>query len=409
MRALTRSFWLSVLPSTPLTPIRKLLLRLGKFVDRLRGAPTGMRLEVLGNLSAEEKNELLSRAHYFQPNMPIDSADWTARKWITAQPCLMMGLSRRQAGPVLRMFSNVYFIDWRIDSNDGAEWCRLANHGQEEELQQACRTAEIRFLQTVERLRALNLGRAYVFGTGPSLARAGTRDWTDGYRVVCNTIVRDRQLWHHLQPHFVSAGDAVYHFGANRHSGQFLADLDQRLAESPETMFVYPAPFHGVVVRALGQRLLQLIPMRIGQENDPTINLAQSFRLPQLGNVLNLLLLPLACTLSRDIGLWGFDGRDPRARDFWSNSGRHSYPDLMPELRSKHPAFFLSAVPAEDPGRYVRAVHGDHLDQALRSAEQRGFRFEMLHPSWTPTLNRRYRGRESIESYFNALTEPVAE
>jgi hypothetical protein len=38
----------------------------------------------------------------------------------------------------------------------------------------------------------------------------------------------------------------------------------------------------------------------------------------------------------------------------------------------------------------VEQVHGDQLEERFTEAERRGFQFRMLHPSWTPTFQKRY-------------------
>ena len=113
--------------------------------------------------------------------------------------------------------------------------------------------------------------------------------------------------------------------------------------------------------------------------------------MPNLGNVLNILLLPLACSLSKSVWLWGFDGRAPDDKLFWANSSKHSYPELLPELQQEHPAFFRTFVPKDKENSYVTAVHGDELDRRLIDAERDGYEFVMMHASWTHTLNKRVR------------------
>lgn len=386
--------------SIALRGLRRGLSVPGRMADMLMGRPTVMYVSGTQLLSEAEIADLLLRAKHFLPDVPVQLQGNNAAPTISNKPCLQLGIRRRDARTAAQIFRNRYYVDWRIDPGDGAEWCRLANYGKEAELAHRCNAAGRRFAATVTRLKSTRLSRAYIFGTGPSLSLAGSREWGDGFRIVCNTIVRDRELWRRLDPHFVTAGDTIYHFGANRHSAAFLADLRLRLEESNQTLFLYPALFDGVVRRTLGHLDHQLLPIPTGGGTSPAVDLASDYRLPALGNVLNLLLLPLACTLSREIALWGFDGRDPDARYFWQNSKLHSYPEFMSELRRKHPAFFSDAVPEEDPTRYVRTVLGDTLETALTKAEHRGYRFEMLHPSWTEPLAKRYRGNESVRDYF---------
>lgn len=234
------------------------------------------------------------------------------------------------------------------------------------------------------------LERAYVFGTGPSLANAIERDWSDGYRIVCNTIVRDQELWHHLRPHAITAGDALYHFGYTDFARTFRSDLIARLQESPETVFIYPNYFHSRVKLDIPIDPKRMIPVPTGRMTTVHDCLEAHFELPALGNVLNKLLLPIGCALSKKVGLWGFDGRAPDDKLFWSNSDKHSYPELMHTLQKAHPAFFDNFVPKADPEKYIRSVHGDVLEHCLVSGEAAGFRFEMMHKSWTETLMRRY-------------------
>lgn len=251
----------------------------------------------------------------------------------------------------------------------------------------------------VEKLQSSGPRPVYLFGTGPSLQLAKDCSFADGITVVCNTIVRDADLWQHLSPAFLVAGDAIYHFGQNPHSCAFRVDALRRLRESDgQTLFIYPAQFDVIVRSEFSDVAELLVPIPYGPHTDPTVDLKDRFVLPILENVLANLLLPVGCTIGRNIGLWGFDGRAPTDVGFWANSDRHAYPELMPSIRAAHPAFFADKVPAGNEVKYVNKVHGDLLDERLSDAEARGFRFRMLHPSWTPTLQKRYVGTSQIDS-----------
>lgn len=258
------------------------------------------------------------------------------------------------------------------------------------------RTAVVAARQTfndhVQRLNIDGARPVYLFGTGPSLRLADQRSFADGTTVVCNTIVRDPELWHHLAPAFLTAGDAIYHFGHTPHARAFRADALRRLQESNgRTLFVYPAQFDVVVRSEFRDVQSLLVPIPYGEHTDITVDLTKHFCLPLLENVLATLLLPLGCTLSNDVRLWGFDGRAPSDSGFWANSDRHAYPELMQSIRDSHPAFFAAKTPKGGEAQYVNKVHGDLLDERLTEAERRGFDFRMLHASWTPTLQKRYR------------------
>lgn len=247
------------------------------------------------------------------------------------------------------------------------------------------------FAAHIDQLKKDGPRPVYLFGTGPSLSLAPQRSFDDGITIVCNTIVRDRALWHHLAPAFLVAGDPIYHFGHTPHARAFRADALERLRESNgNALFIYPSQFDYIVRSEFESVRDLLIPIPLGAHSDITVDLTRRFSLPPLSNVLTAMLLPVGCTLSNDLCLWGFDGRAPSDSGFWSNSTVQSYPELMQAMRDAHPAFFAYNVPEGNEIQYVAKVHGDLLDESLRDAESRGFRFRMLHRSWTPTFQKRY-------------------
>lgn len=236
--------------------------------------------------------------------------------------------------------------------------------------------------------------KSYILGTGPSLEKAIEINWEDGIRIVSNTIVKDVDLWKHINPHFIVAGDAIYHYGISSFAKNFRADLKQCLSLT-NTYFVFPAYFYPFCLKEFAEFEGRLIPIPKGKSDLIHISLIKKYCLPTLDNVLPLLLLPLACTLSKVIGLWGFDGRSPNDKLFWKNSSKHFYTDDVEQMMSLHPAFYKKLVPTGNADSYVKTVHGDVLEQALTKAELDGFQFHMLHPSYTENLNKRYNGEQT--------------
>jgi len=284
-------------------------------------------------------------------------------------------------------------MDYERHAFDAWEMVRISYFADRARIRDRRAAVRSQFDQFVERLTSTGKDRVYLFGTGPSLEAAAVQSFDDGYVVVCNTIVRDKALWAHLRPSFIAAGDAIYHFGHTEHARAFRRDLRSRLLESNgQTMFVYPEMFDAVVRREIGDLASQLAPFPFGTHDDITRSLVGGGTLPASSNVLNILLLPLACTLAQRVQLWGFDGRSPTDKLFWSNSSKHAYPEFMPALVEEHPAFYETLVPKGRETEYVNMVHGDELERKLSAAEQRGFEFRMMHASWTETLNRRFCG-----------------
>jgi hypothetical protein len=347
---------------------------------------------LIGNRSQTEFQELILRFNKFYPDieLPPVKERLTYRDVVSGVPVL--ALDGRIIHPLIKKLnrSSIFYINPNEDPEEAWNWFRFLQcyHG----LPDLNRRAEshIKLQKRVCTLKQLGLDRAYLLGTGQSLEKAIDIDFNDGYRIVCNTIVKDPDLWHHVKPHFIVAADAIYHFGPDDYAKAFRKDLHQRLSEC-DTFFIYPELFDVLVMREFSEMGDQLIPIPMGTHTEICCDLNIRFELPGVGNVLNHVLLPLGCTLSNNIYLWGFDGRAPDDKLFWANSNKHFYKEHMGALIAANPAFFEHNVPQSDPGKYARTVHGDHLEDCLGRAEQKGMRFVMMHFSWTQTLNKRFK------------------
>lgn len=283
-------------------------------------------------------------------------------------------------------------LDFERCPHDAWQWFSLAQRTKQEETDANVAAGRARFVSLGLEL-AKRFDRAYIFGTGPSLAKAIEIDWSNGIRIVSNTIVKDQDLWAHINPHFIVAGDALYHFGHTPFAISFRTDLRKRLGETG-TLFLYPAMFDSLVQREFPDFRDRLVPVPHGASDSPIGNLLDDYALPFLGNVLNQLLLPVSTSLTKCVFLWGFDGRAPSDQLFWKNSNRHFYEEHVPALQAAHPAFFSHHVPTSNPNAYVKSVHGDELDQQLSAAEAQGYTFNLLHDSWTATLKKRQKTPE---------------
>jgi len=344
-----------------------------------------------GNRSQSELQELMPRFRKFYPDVdqPPTRERLTLREVVSGVSVL--SLDSTAISPFIKKVNRsvIFYINPNEDPEEAWNWFRFLR--QYYGLPDLTRREESykKLQQRVSEIKQLGFDRAYLLGTGKSLEKAIEADFSDGYRIVCNTIVKDPNLWHHVKPHFIVAADAIYHFGPDDYAKAFRRDLRDRLLES-DTFFVYPELFDVLVMREFSEMSDRLIPIPMGEHTEICCNLFARFELPSLGNVLNHMLLPLGCTLSKNIYFWGFDGRAPGDQLFWANSNKHSYGEYMDALVAANPAFINHNVPKSDPGKYARTVHGDHLEDCLSRAEQRGGRFVMMHFSWTQTLNKRF-------------------
>ncbi|MFL5733696.1 MAG: hypothetical protein ACJ78Q_10885 [Chloroflexia bacterium] len=231
--------------------------------------------------------------------------------------------------------------------------------------------------------------RAYVFGTGPSLARATEFSFSDGLRVVCNSIVRNPELLRHIEPHFIAAADFVFHYGPSRYAAEFRRDLAVAL-ESTGAYFLIPEPIAPLMFAHFPALAQRTIAIPVANRFDPrfklggaNVQLLDRFQVRSLDSVLNLLMLPVASTLADEIFVLGCDGRKPVDTAFWSHHSASQYSDLMQTVNNAHPGFFdVDYVDYYD--RYC-----GHVASVIAAGEALGKSYASLVPSYVPALSAR--------------------
>jgi len=342
-------------------------------------------LLVGGNITSDQQLDLTKRLKFYCPEMKLKVSSLN-RALVSRSPILYFDDPITIPRWIKVMRKHIFEIDYRTNPVDGWEWIKLV--GYYSSSKPNIEDSKLSFNYYVTNLKQKSLNKCYIFGTGPSLEKAINYDFSDGFRVVCNTIVKDPELWNHINPHFIVAGDAIYHFGHTIYANSFRKDLFKRMGETG-TYFVYPDLFHSIVLREFECFKERLIPIPVGQYKYYHNDLSKNFALPCLGNVLQLLLLPLGCTLSKNVYLWGFDGRSPNDKLFWKNSEKHSYGSLIPDLIHAHPKFYECHIPKNEPNKYINSNFGDEMDKLLHSAESCGYQFIMMHKSLTTTLQKR--------------------
>ena len=260
--------------------------------------------------------------------------------------------------------------------------------------------------QSKERLlvcsvRQAHLKKAYVFGTGPSLARANEFDYADGVRIVCNSIVRNPELLDHIKPHFIAASDFVFHFGPSKYAAEFRRDLIQAM-KSTDAMFLVPeqlaplmfAHFPEIEARTIAVPLTNRYDFR--HRHTVNVQLLSRFQVRTLDSVLNLLMLPVASTLADEIFVLGCDGRKPVDKAFWAHHGASQYTGLMQTVNETHPAFFdVDYVDYYD--RYC-----SHVASVIAAGEALGKSYRSLVPSFVPALSEREVGTQTAHQAVGA-------
>jgi glycosyltransferase involved in cell wall biosynthesis len=250
-----------------------------------------------------------------------------------------------------------------------------------------------RFAQLAERLGGAE--RAYLLATGPSIDHHADHDFTDGVVVACNTTVLDDALIDHAEPDIVTFADPIFHFGCSNYAATFRTEL-RRQAGRHEFTIVIPLKYHELFASLCPELEERTIGVPFGGMR-PNLRLDVEFEVPPIDNIATLLMLPIACTLAKDVYMLGFDGRGRSETYFWQHSRRAQLHDLLPAIRGVHPSFFDT-----DYDEYYDA-HSSTLERYLLAGEQSGHSFASLAETYIPALRRRtVRLEES--SYLEALS-----
>lgn len=225
--------------------------------------------------------------------------------------------------------------------------------------------------------------QARIFGTGPSLAQCLEDDLSGSYNIICNTIVRSRELLDHIKPRLVVAADADFHFGVSAYAARFRSDLSHAVL-SNDMLFVCPEAHSHFLAEQMPEIADRVVGIPVaGQEVN--LDLKNAFFCGALDNVLLQFLLPLATTVAEDIKLYGFDGKRPGEKKFWNHSNMAQYGDLLDTVEECHPAFFFY----RDYQEYFDR-HSALIEAVIQSGEALGRRYECRTPSVVPALASRY-------------------
>ncbi|MDY6917296.1 MAG: hypothetical protein SVP26_05025 [Chloroflexota bacterium] len=265
---------------------------------------------------------------------------------------------------------------------------------------------------------------AYVFGTGPSLDRATQFDYRGAFRVVCNSIVRNKALLHHIRPQLLAFVDHAFFFSPCRYAAEFrrmMLETVQEfqcyimvqdfqvpllLAHHPELeerIIGMPAPgiwdmrsselIRTLLARRGGMPTPVKIPGHGEEYNFPTLD---RFYVRLTASIMTLFMLPVVSSVCRNIYVVGADGRKPEEKQLWDYSSSSQFGNLMQTILETHPAVFR-----DSNYMHIYKRHCNEFKELVQYGEAAGKRYYALTPSHIPVLARR------LVSGGETQTEPV--
>lgn len=224
---------------------------------------------------------------------------------------------------------------------------------------------------------------AAVFGTGPSFESIDWSRFADTANIVCNSIVNCVDDFDRIRPIAVCAADPVFHSSHTPYADDFRAGLIEAL-DHTEMPFFFPTRDLAIYRSALPERLHhRFAPVPLAARDDFNLDLAAALEVKSTANILTLLLLPLAFTLSRSVYVGGCDGKSASSNYFWTHSSSAQFGDRIQSVKDLFPGFFEI-----DYDEYY-ASHLATLDQLIDEGEQAGRFVRSATPSFIPALQAR--------------------
>lgn len=235
-----------------------------------------------------------------------------------------------------------------------------------------------RFSQMVQELSTDTI---YIFGTGPNLQQVSDYDFGDGMCIACNSMVKNKELMHRLNPPLIAMADPIFHAGCSSYAGEFRKYLIESM-DTFDSYLVVPMRDYRLYMANLPQKYQdKIIGIPFLTHTEPNLDLTQQFNVSTTANVMTLFLLPLACTLGKSIYMAGFDGRPLDEDDyFWKHDPKSQIVDKMADIKQAHPGFF-----AIDYNDYYME-HINITDKWLAAAKARGHNLYNLTPSHVPAI-----------------------
>lgn len=240
------------------------------------------------------------------------------------------------------------------------------------------------FLKHVDKWQGRSIS---AFGNGPSLKDVVENKVQLGGTVnaICNSTIGDEAALAYLDPEMLFCGDPVQHCGVSKYAGEFRVALAKALENPNRVLFTqlgYVPYFRSVCGPDCHDRIIG-----IGNDRRAVFNLdlRAEFLTASTANIFTMLVLPVACTVSKDINIYGCDGMSfVDSTRPWSHSNEDDYMGRMAVTHRVHSGFWKRNYEEE------YWSYGRDLSELLRSAEAKGHMISVRTPSYVPALGKRY-------------------
>jgi len=283
----------------------------------------------------------------------------------------------------MRAAGRYFEVDPEKNRSEGSLylWAGLKGFTDQQKLAEECRQKFLTFVEKIPRR-----DRCYVFGTGPSLSKfAQTHLFSDGICLATNSMVRNKELLNKLDPIAIVAADPIFHAGCSRYAAAFRQNL-REVMTTRNCFFFTALRDYPIYLSYLPESVRdRVIGVPFDAKIPYNVDLLKNFCVNPKANILTLLLLPIAGTISKEVAIVGCDGRPLKEKEyFWGHDKASQFNDEMENIKKVHPGFF-----AIDYNDYY-LDHCKTTETAVTALEDSSRRVVSLTKSYVPVLAARH-------------------
>ena len=281
------------------------------------------------NLSDEIKyfNELKSKFHTIDKNS-INTKSYN----------VILINDQIEGNSKLYKYDKKYMVDFK-ENKEASE--TLINISQDftdkKEMEEVLRESEFK-LKKIN--KELTKNKVLLCGSGPTIDNFDI-NYQNYDVMICNSIVKNRKFLKQARPKYLMFGDPIFHPGPSKYAEKFREDV-RFLIEEYDTQIFTLSRDYAIYKNVFEKKYLNnfsFVPMK--KINNYNSDLLKDFYIKGTGNILTLLMFPIAFSLYDEIMLAGFDGRKKEENSYyWKHSNKNQYDDLLEEIKFIHSGYF---------------------------------------------------------------------
>lgn len=183
-----------------------------------------------------------------------------------------------------------------------------------------------------------------LIGSGPStnLINELNINYDNTLSIICNSVIKNKELLKKINPTIMVASDAVFHSGYSKYACDFREALIEGLDLIKDMIFIVPSRDFHLYTKNLPIRFKnRIFAIESKKKKKFNINITKELYLKSTSNVLTLMMLPIAASLSDNIKLLGFDGKTKEDKNiFWKYDEKSQFINTLETTKLAHPAFY---------------------------------------------------------------------